>query len=336
MCAIYGFLNYKNIIGKKYLGKLLRELAVAAECRGTDATGVAYVHNGTIRIHKDAKPAHKMKFCIPDGTTAVIGHNRMTTQGSEKINCNNHPFLGFTNSGQFALAHNGVLYNDEELRLTKHLPDTEIETDSYIAVQLLEHYGNVDFNSLAEMAETVDGSFAFSVLDCHNKLWLVKGSNPICLVHFPALGVYAYSSTKLIMLDALAASGMDEFAHDFITLEDGDIVSIDSHGNVAFGKFEMPKPMAFNNFYGSYPKSWYGYGYGYGYDDDEQDDYGYGNYDYTNQDIAYLYDLAHYYNVTEGEIDTLLAEGFTVDEIEEILFYGDYDEMELSHNEEVG
>lgn len=50
------------------------------------------------------------------------------------------PIDGDTN----ALAHNGVLYNDKELRRKQHLPTTPIKTDSYIAVQLLEQGQQLD------------------------------------------------------------------------------------------------------------------------------------------------------------------------------------------------
>ena len=50
------------------------------------------------------------------------------------------PVDGDTN----ALAHNGVLYNDNELRRKQNLTPTPIETDSYIAVQLLEQGQQLD------------------------------------------------------------------------------------------------------------------------------------------------------------------------------------------------
>ena len=62
----------------------------------------------------------------------------MTTQGRASRNRNNHPFFGEAGGELFALAHNGVLWNDDILRRSKHLPKTKIETDSYIAVQLIE------------------------------------------------------------------------------------------------------------------------------------------------------------------------------------------------------
>ncbi|MCR4644094.1 MAG: class II glutamine amidotransferase [Oscillospiraceae bacterium] len=181
MCAVFGFLDYGKKVSAKTLKRLLRALSVAAECRGQDATGMSYVKHGKIITFKKAKPANKVKLYFPRGTTAVIGHTRFTTQGSEKQNYNNHPFEGNAGGHAFALAHNGVLYNDQKLRQEQALPDTKIETDSYIAVQLLEQQGVVDERSLQYMAENVEGNFVFTVLRDDNTLFLVKGDNPLVI-----------------------------------------------------------------------------------------------------------------------------------------------------------
>lgn len=106
MCAVYGFLNYGHKVSNKLLKNILRELSIAAECRGTDATGISYVNNGEIVTFKQPKPAHKMKLFFPKDTVAVIGHNRLTTQGSEKKNFNNHPFDGMTAQHSFEIVNN--------------------------------------------------------------------------------------------------------------------------------------------------------------------------------------------------------------------------------------
>ncbi|MGN8890400.1 hypothetical protein [Dysosmobacter sp. HCP28S3_G4] len=79
--------------------------------------------------------------------------------------------------GKFVLAHNGILYNDRLLRCSNGLPKTKIETDSYIAVQLIEQKKALDFSSLKYMAEQVEGIFSFTVLDEHENLYFVKGDN---------------------------------------------------------------------------------------------------------------------------------------------------------------
>ena len=174
MCALFGWLDYRGIVSDKLLKKLTQALANAAEERGTDASGIAYVKGGKVTIYKRPKPAHKLRFNAPNNTRAVMGHTRMTTQGNEKFNYNNHPFYGHADV-DFAFAHNGVLYNDKELRMEKHLPNTQIETDSYIAVQLLEQQGKLNFDSLKSMAESVQGSFCFTALDENNTLYIIKG-----------------------------------------------------------------------------------------------------------------------------------------------------------------
>ncbi len=236
MCAIFVFLNYKSIVSNAVLKKLIKALSVCAEVRGTDATGISYVKNGEIVTFKKAKPAHKVKLYFPTKTTAVIiGHTRFTTQGSEEQNYNNHPF--YSKRG-FALAHNGVLYNDRKLRKKYMLPNTKIETDSYIAVQLLERFDGANMTNIKQMSELVESSFTFTILKNDNTLFLVKGTNPITIYYFAELGLYVYASTKEILENALKVVGF-KYKHTEIKLTDGEILQIDLDGTTVKDTFEM-------------------------------------------------------------------------------------------------
>ena len=164
MCAVFGYFDYKGKVSNAILKNLIQNLSIAAEVRGTDATGISYVNHGKVVTFKKAKPAHKVKLYFPKNTRTVIGHTRMTTQGSEKYNYNNHPFEGHCGTETFSLAHNGVLYNDAEWKAKYHLPKTPIETDSYVAVQLLEQEKQLHTESIKKMAELVNGSFVFTIL----------------------------------------------------------------------------------------------------------------------------------------------------------------------------
>ena len=84
MCAVFGYLDYKGKVSNAILKNLIQNLSIAAEVRGTDATGISYVNHGKVVTFKKAKPAHKVKLYFPKNTRTVIGHTRMTTQGSEK------------------------------------------------------------------------------------------------------------------------------------------------------------------------------------------------------------------------------------------------------------
>ena len=301
MCALFGWLDYKGIVPNKILKKLTQALANSAEERGTDAAGISYIRDGKVVIYKRPKPAHKLKFNVPVGTKSVMGHTRLTTQGNQKFNFNNHPFLGHADK-DFAFAHNGVLLNDDELRKCKKLPKTQIETDSYVAVQLIEQQKKLDFESLKNMAETVQGNFTFTVLDVENSLYIVKGSNPMCLLNFEELGLYVYASTESIMKKALTRIGMQNTPHTQIDIVDGDILRINNSGIISLSRFE-PKD--------DFRKSpWFR-----GYEDFEEEFY--------SEHEQFLLEMCGCYGVDEEDVSLLLDYGYTCDEIEDLMM--DYD-----------
>ena len=297
MCALFGWLDYKGIVSDRLLKKLTQALANAAEERGTDASGIAYVKGGKVTIFKRPKPAHKIRFNAPNGTRAVMGHTRMTTQGNEKFNYNNHPFYGHADV-DFAFAHNGVLYNDKELRTEKHLPQTQIETDSYVAVQLLEQQGKLDFDSLKGMAELVQGSFCFTTLDENNTLYIIKGSNPMCLLHFAQLGLYIYASTESILKKALQKASFHKYSFEVLNIEEGTILKIDRYGFLSGSTFEVQESFRFGKW-----ADWY---------DELEEEY------YTQQEELLL-EMCSCYGVTEEDVLLLLDYGYSADEIEEML-----------------
>ena len=300
MCAVFGFLDYKGKVSNAVLKKLTHYFSVAAEVRGTDATGIAYVRDGSMVIYKKPKPAHKVKLFFPRDTRAVIGHTRFTTQGSEKRNCNNHPFEGRCGKESFALAHNGVLYNDRELRREQQLPPTPIETDTYVAVQLLEQGQQLDTENIKRMAELVEGSFVFTILRNDNTLFLVKGNNPLTLYHFPALGLYVYASTKSILDNALQKVHMTEKACE-VEISEGEIIEISPSGNLHKSTFEIQDYIhtMFN------PYNWDQLDYAKWWMEDEREEL--------------LLEYCGTFGVSEEEVELLLEVGYDPDEIEELL-----------------
>ena len=79
MCALYGFINYGKILNKKELKKLVRNLSISSELRGTDASGVAYVRNGKVVIYKKPQPSHEVNFewrlMVMQETITTITHS---------------------------------------------------------------------------------------------------------------------------------------------------------------------------------------------------------------------------------------------------------------------
>lgn len=294
MCAVFGYLDYKGKVSNAILKKLIQNLSIAAEVRGTDATGISYVNHGKVVTFKKAKPAHKVKLYFPKNTRTVIGHTRMTTQGSEKYNYNNHPFNGRCGTETFSLAHNGVLYNDAELKAKYHLPKTPIETDSYVAVQLLEQEKQLHAESIKKMTELIKGSFVFTILRNDNTLFLVKGNNPLTLYHFPALGLYVYASTKSILDNALQQVNLSDKCCE-IDVSEGEIIEIAANGKHSKTTFAMQ-----NSVFSPY--NWDDLNW---YEAEEQEEF--------------LLECCRMFGVPEEDVYLLLDYGFSADEIEEML-----------------
>lgn len=238
MCAIFGVLDYQGKLTPPQRIGLFRELADAAQARGTDASGVAYVHNGSVQIQKAPRPACKMRWRIPPQARYLMGHTRMTTQGAASRNYNNHPFPGRAGSQPFALAHNGVIYNDVELRKARNLPATKIETDSYVAVQLLEGQGGLSMDGLRQMAEALRGTYTLTVLDGDNTLYFVRGNNPLAIRLYPRLGCYLYASTDEILNAALAGLGLSGLSYTEVPIGQGEIMAIDAQGRRTASRFD--------------------------------------------------------------------------------------------------
>ncbi len=305
MCALYGWLDCGKKLPHKLLKKLTQALANAAEERGTDAAGISYVKNGHITIYKRPKPAHKIRFNIPENTVAVMGHTRLATQGDKENNYNNHPFYGKADKA-FAFAHNGVLYNDTVLRKSCNLPKTNIETDSYVAVQLIEQQRKLNFNSLKNMAEDVMGNFVFTLLDENNTLYFVKGNNPLYLIYIECLGLYIYASTKSIMDKALKAVGLHCENRTIIQTCEGDIISINSDGKIDSSRF-TPEDYSFfstGTKRPCYSSDWYDW------EEDEYCEY--------NDEEELLLDMCNCYGVDEEDVILLLDYGYTAMEIEDM------------------
>ena len=193
-----------------------------------------------------------------------------------------------------------MLYNDKELRREQHLPPTPIETDSYVAVQLLEQGQQLDKENIRRTVELVEGSFVFTILRNDNTLFLVKGNNPLTLYHFPALGLYVYASTKSILDNALKNVNLNG-KHCEVDISEGEILEINSAGNLSRSTFTMQDYIhtMFN------PYNWDQLDYAKWWMEDEREEL--------------LLEYCGTFGVSEEEVELLLEVGYDPDEIEELL-----------------
>ena len=304
MCGLFGFVDYGHQLARKQRSRLLTVLSTACEERGTDATGIAYNVGGKQVVYKRPLAAHLLWFRVPVEAAVVMGHTRMTTQGLALRNENNHPFRGRVGNTNFALAHNGVLYNDKILRKEFDLPDTKIETDSYVAVQLLGKFGRVDFKGLQEMAEVLEGSFTFTVLS-GDALYFVKGNNPMCIYHYPQAGLYVYASTEEILRKAMLQAKLRLGRAEKINLLSGEILRIDNRGKITRSYFDDSR------LYATFLPPW-----------THWEGYAPVKRPYADTWLEDLKSVACYYGVFPEDVDALIQDGMTPEEIEEFLYCG--------------
>ena len=304
MCCLFGILDYGNTLTIRQRTKALSILAASCEVRGTDATGIAYNTDSHLTIYKRPKAAHKMWFRLPVDANVIMGHTRMTTQGNAKFNQNNHPFYGKSGIVEFALAHNGMLMNDDELQKKYRLPKTNIETDSYVAVRLLERQTDLSFESMAKVAEELEGSFTLSMLDNANNVYFIKGNNPLCLYYWRERNLYIYASTEEILKTALTRIPYDFGIAERIEINEGDMMKISPNGARETAQFSLQNLYAYE-YYG-YPYSRY-------------------LYDWYGEPKSYkdpLKSMVQTFGYTSEDVDALLANGFTLEDIEDFFYEG--------------
>lgn len=304
MCGLFGFTIYNENI--KDYSKLLNALSVNASVRGLHATGIAYNYHNNLAVFKRPFPADMMDFKHLDGVRAIIGHTRHATQGKQANNYNNHPFKAKA-GGSFALAHNGIIYNDAELKRTERLPTTKIKTDSYIMCQLLEKEGLLDFRTLASCTEKLEGYFTFTILDEHNNLYIVKGDSPLSIIRLTELKMIVYASTDDILINALTEAGLiNEIINkrfERISVEEGEILKITEQGEIERATYNIPE----------YSRTSLLNWYDYNTPCEPSNDY-----------VEDLLTVAKLQGYDEEMIFELLYDGWSVDDIEDYLYSNDW------------
>lgn len=178
MCGIVGIVSHTN--GKDILINGLKRL----EYRGYDSAGIFLADKK--ELYKAVGPLVNLEKKVPENAfgTLGVGHTRWATHGKATEN-NAHPHT--SQSGRFVLVHNGVLENYLELKETYLKNDTFYgETDSEVAVHLVEHFANTGldtFQAFKKALEVIEGSYAFVLIDNEqpDKLYAAKNKSPMLI-----------------------------------------------------------------------------------------------------------------------------------------------------------
>jgi glucosamine--fructose-6-phosphate aminotransferase (isomerizing) len=219
MCGIVGY------IGSAEAAPLLLDGLRRLEYRGYDSAGISVCSNGSIDTRKMpgkiADLAQSIGGDLPQGTTG-IAHTRWATHGAPtKINA--HPHLDC--SGEFAVAHNGIIENAAVLRkkLEELGHSLSSETDTEVLSHLIEEAFEDNLEeAVAAALQQVDGTYGIAVVSTRDPEKLVAARNGSPLL----LGI-GEDHTYFIASDAAAVV---EHTRDVVYLDDGELAVLDRDG----------------------------------------------------------------------------------------------------------
>ena len=218
MCGIIGFAGHEEA------APILLDGLARMEYRGYDSAGIA------VRSEKWGLQAKKSRGRLEalyelthggadlDGPLG-IGHTRWATHG-EPSDINAHPHI--SEGGNVALVHNGIIENYLEIKewLLQKGVHFLSETDTEVAVQLLEYYYQECENMLeavARLIHRIEGSYAFGIIcsDYPNALIAARKDAPLILGYGKNGNFIASDATAII-----------KYTRDVMYMSDGEIAVV--------------------------------------------------------------------------------------------------------------
>lgn len=186
MCGIVGY------IGNKKATPILINGLLSLEYRGYDSAGIAVLENNKIVVIKDKGRVNNLNNI--DGInnlngTIGIAHTRWATHGKPSKE-NSHPHLD--NSNSFAVVHNGIIENYNELRnfLTEKGYTFISQTDTEVIPNLIHYYykngikdENVFLRAVKSAVDDLKGSYAIEVISplFPNRVIVVRKDSPLVI-----------------------------------------------------------------------------------------------------------------------------------------------------------
>lgn len=228
MCGIIGF------AGKQNAAPILLEGLKKLEYRGYDSAGIAVIDSSDISVIKGIGRVEELYKKTHNGKAVKgfigIGHTRWATHGVPTVE-NSHPHL--SNSGKFAIVHNGIIENYKSLKdeLLQQGYKFESETDTEIIVNLIDRYymacnGDVK-KAFIDAVSQLDGSYAIGLIckEHPDKIYAVRKSSPLILGVGTDGNYFASDITALI-----------NHTNNAIYLEDNEFVELSCDNISVFDK----------------------------------------------------------------------------------------------------
>ena len=215
MCGIVGYIGFNQA------SDFLLDGMAKLEYRGYDSAGVAVVDPNhelhRVRCLGKVKALDEAVAVKPLIGGTGIAHTRWATHG-EPSEANAHPHT----SGNFAVVHNGIIENHEELR--ELLKSRGYVFNSQTDTEVIAHLVNWEMRTASTLLEAVQktvkqltGAYGMVVLDREHPEHLVAARSGSPLVIGLGIGENFLASDQLALLSV---------TRRFIYLEEGDIAEI--------------------------------------------------------------------------------------------------------------
>ncbi|MBQ6985465.1 MAG: glutamine--fructose-6-phosphate transaminase (isomerizing) [Oscillibacter sp.] len=218
MCGIIGFAGHEEA------APILLDGLARMEYRGYDSAGIAVRSDKWGLQAKKSRGRLETLYGLTHGGADLdgplgIGHTRWATHG-EPSDINAHPHI--SEGGNVALVHNGIIENYLEIKewLLQKGVHFVSETDTEVAVQLLEYYYrecDSMLQAVARLIHRIEGSYAFGIIcsDYPNALIAARKDAPLILGYGKNGNFIASDVTAII-----------KYTRDVTYMSDGEIAVV--------------------------------------------------------------------------------------------------------------
>ena len=214
MCGIVGYVGTRDAVPVILEG--LRRL----EYRGYDSAGVAVVNDGSLHRRRSVGKLCNLEDSLkaePLAGAFGLGHTRWATHGRPSEE-NAHPHQDCT--GKIVVVHNGIIENYLPLktRLAKAGHRFVTQTDTEVVAHLVEsHYQGSLEDAVRKTLAELEGIYALVLMHKDEPQKLVAARMG------PPLVVGIGEGERFLASDIPA---LLPYTHDFIFLDDGDVVTV--------------------------------------------------------------------------------------------------------------
>ncbi len=227
MCGIVGYIGGRSSV------PLLMEGLHRLEYRGYDSAGVSVLSEGALQTRKAAGKIAELEKLLKNGGavsgTCGIAHTRWATHGAPNTT-NAHPHTDC--SGEFAVAHNGIIENAGTLRRKlESLGHTfTTETDTEVVAHLIEEAFDGSLEEAVRSAlRQVDGTYGLAILSSRDpdKLVAARKGSPLLIAIGDDHDYYVASDVAAVLAQTRQVVYLDDGEMAVITRDGYQITKLD-------------------------------------------------------------------------------------------------------------